>query len=406
MLEVRRITAEEVTQARKISTVVFNFRGDYTKEAAPDPLDHPPEWTWAAFEGGKMASSMVEIEYVMRFDGHDAKMSGIGGVGTLPEERRGGKVREIFLRLLPEAYERGVVFSNLTPFSHAFYRKFGYELCCARNEIQVETRVFEKSRLRGEFTQFFPGGDTAVLQEVHAAYIADLNHGIRRDVWPDDRAWRSFTRDDPYQKGSFLYVWRNAAGEPRGYIKYQHEFVEGKNRMNVRELAFLDTEALYAIFSLVGGLSAQIDTLIWMAPTFLDPADFADVSWDVRQRIVPRDMTRIVNVRAALELMRRPEGEGVYVVEVSDPIIGANAGRWLVEYGPEGSRVTATQKDADLRCDMPTLAQLVTGYRTLGNALRTSRAQLELCGGGARGSRVATLHRVFTQRPQHVTEYF
>jgi hypothetical protein len=43
--------------------------------------------------------------------------------------------------------------------------------------------------------------------------------------------------------------------------------------------------------------------------------------------------------------MRRPAGEGAYVIEVDDDIISANRGRYLVEYGPGGSQVSLTQKD-------------------------------------------------------------
>ncbi len=46
------------------------------------------------------------------------------------------------------------------------------------------------------------------------------------------------------------------------------------------------------------------------------------------------------------------------------------------------------------------LSQLVTGYRTLENALLSRQTGLELCGNRE------TLNRVFTLRPQHVTEYF
>jgi predicted acetyltransferase len=112
-------------------------------------------------------------------------------------------------------------------------------------------------------------------------------------------------------------------------------------------------------------------------------------------------MTRIVNVKRALELTRRPADEGSYTLEVvDDPRVPANKGRWRVEFDREGSRVASTTAEPDLRCDIPSLSQLVTGYRTLENALRTRQTGLE-----CRANR-ETLDRVFTQRPQHVTENF
>jgi len=111
-------------------------------------------------------------------------------------------------------------------------------------------------------------------------------------------------------------------------------------------------------------------------------------------------MTRVINVKAALEKMRIPPGTGGYVIEVEDSNITANTGKYLVEFGPEGSRVSPTQKDSHIRCDIRVLSQLVTGYRTLENALLSRQSGLEVYGN------LETLNRVFTLRPQHITEYF
>jgi predicted acetyltransferase len=171
--------------------------------------------------------------------------------------------------------------------------------------------------------------------------------------------------------------------------------------MFVRELAFTDREALYGALSLVSGLAAQFKTFVWLMPTFLDPTDFVKNIWDIEQRIIPRDMTRVVNVKAALESMRRPAGEGRYVLEVcGDAQISANNGRYLIEYGPEATRVTSVACSPDICCDIPALSQLVTGYRSLENALRSRQTGVEVYG------KRQTLAQVFTPRPQHVTEYF
>jgi hypothetical protein len=85
MLEIRRLNADECVAAKKIGTVVFNGRHDYSQEETADPFEQPHRWRWGAFENGRIVSTMTEIPYLMRFDGHDAKMSGVSFVGTLPE---------------------------------------------------------------------------------------------------------------------------------------------------------------------------------------------------------------------------------------------------------------------------------------------------------------------------------
>jgi predicted acetyltransferase len=402
MTEIRRLKPEDIPQLNRMHTVVYNLRKDYSEEEEQkeDPLDHPAHWTWGVFDNGKLLSGMHELDFLMRFDGHSVRMSGIGGVGTLPEARKGGHIRRIFEQLLPEAYEKGVIFSSLTPFSHDFYRLFGYEIACARNNITIPSKDFLRIKPHGQFVPVFPGDDTQALQGVHAAYIAGLNQGICRDYWPDNRGWKRFTQDDPYATGTFIYLWKDDQGKPQSYIKYQDKEEDDGHIMSVLELAFIDREGLYGALGLVGGLSAQFEKFRWLMPTFIDPCDFLGEAWDIEQEFKPRDMTRIINVKAALEMMRRPSGEGGYVVETEDPHITANNRKYLVEFAHEGTRVTPTQKESDLRCDIRVLSQLVTGYRTLENALYSRQSGLELCGNRE------TLSRVFTQRPQHITEYF
>jgi len=406
MPEIRRLEAEDILQLYRIWTIVYNGRKDYSKEENQkiDPLDHPANWAWGVFDGKKLLAGMFELEYLMRFDGHSVKMSGISGVGTLPEARKGGHVRRIFGKLLPEAYEKGVVFSNLTPFDHDFYRKFGYEIACARNNITINAGDLSDIKSKGEFVHILPGDNTSLLAQVHSAYIANINHGIHRDSWPDNRAWKRFTRDDPYSTGTYLYLWKDENGKAQSYIKYQDVLGDGDHNMSVTELVYADKKGLYGALGIVGGLSAQFENFKWMAPAFIDPYDLISDSWSVETEIKPRDMTRIVNVKAALEIMRRPccasGDEGAYIIEVEDENITANSGRYLVEFGEKDTKVSKTSKNADISCDMLTLSQLVTGYRSLENALYSRQNGLEI------HKNEETLKRVFTLRPQHVTEYF
>jgi predicted acetyltransferase len=402
MQEIRRLETEEMLQLYRIHTIVYNLRKDYSKEENQkiDPLEHPASWAWGVFDGKKLLAGMTEIDYLMRFDGHSVKMSGISGVGTLPEARKGGHVRRIFEQLLPEAYEKGVIFSNLTPFSHDFYRKFGYEIACARKFITINTGDLSDIKMKGGFVHILPGDDTSLLAEIHSAYIADINHGIHRDYWPEDRAWKRFTREDPFVSGTYLYLWKDETGKARSYIKYQDVFEDGDHNMSVSEIAFTDKKGLYGALSIVGGLSAQFENFKWLMPTFIDPYDFIGDAWSIETEMRGRDMTRVVNVKAALEMMRRPYGEGEYVIEIEDEHIKANSGKYLVQFGPEGAKVSITTKNASLCCDILTLSQLVMGYRSIEDALYTRQTGLEIYGD------LETLKRVFTLRPQHVTEIF
>jgi len=402
MAEIRKLAADDVIQLKKIHTVVYNQRRDFStgENQKTDPLDHPPDWAWGVFDKTKLLAGMFELDYLMRFDGNSVKMSGISGVGTLPEARKDGHIRRIIEKLLPQARENGVVFSNLCPFSHDFYRKFGYEIACARKNITVPTGDLPEIKPIGQFVHILPGDDTSLLAQVHSAYISNINHGIHRDYWPDNRAWKRFTKEDPYASGTYLYLWKDENGIARSYIQYKDLMEDGDHNMSVTELAFIDKKGLYGALGITAGLSAQFENLKWMMPTFLDAADFTGEAWSLEQKINPRDMTRIINVKTALELMRRPKTEGEYIIEVKDENLEANSGKYLVQFAPQGTKVSLTKKDADISCDILTLSQLITGYRSLESALYSRREGLEVHGN------LETLKTVFTERPQHITEYF
>ena len=392
----------DLIQFNKLHTVVYNGRRKYSSDEKYErgPLDHPVNWAVGAFNGGKLLAGTWEIDFLMRFDGGSAKMTGIGGVGTLPEARKGGYIRQIFEKILPESYDNGVVFSTLAPFSHDFYRKFGYEIASARNNITISTKQFSNIKPCGEFIHFLPGDDTSNLEKIHSEYIKNINHAVHRDYWHDKKSWKLFTSQDPYSSGVYLYLWKNEKGEAKSYMKYRDNEDDGEHQMNVMELAFIDTEGLYGILGLINGLSSQFSNFKWQMPDFINAWDIIGDAWGVEMELRPREMTRVINIKKALEIMRRPEGEGQYVLETEDKNITANSRKYLVEFNANETKVTKTAKSADIICDVLTLSQLVLGYRTLENILCTRKEGIEV------KNNMETLKRVFTVRPQHLTEYF
>ena len=401
MIEIRRLNVQDWPAFAKMQAISFNYQYDSTSEENKrDPLDHPENWIWAAYEKGKLVAGTYEIDYLMNFDNNRAKMTGIGGVATLPEFRGGGYMRRIFEKMLPDSYENGVVFSSLSPFSHDFYRKFGYETACVKNNITINAKKFLSIKPYGEFIIIQNESDTSLLAQIHSSYIKNINQAVHRDYWQDNRAWKRFVKSESWDKGSYLYLWKDENGIPRSYIKYKVIQENGENNMSVLELSFIDKKGLYGALGLVGGLSAQIENFKWMMPAFIDAFDFITDSWAVEMKSIPRDMIRIINVKKALELMRHA-GEGEYVIEVAeDKTIPVNNGKYLVQFGQEGTTVSSTAKEADISCDILTLAQIITGYRSLENAMYSRQKGLVVT------KNIETLNRVFTLRPQHQTEYF
>ena len=127
---VRKLTsAEDQKQFSKVmaTAFIYPFDGASFEPKTQDQLSQSPETMYGY--GDPVSSGMVIHSFDVWFDGSLVKATGVGGVATLPESRGSGGIRKIFEALMPEWYRDGVTFSVLYPFSHEFYRQFGYELC-------------------------------------------------------------------------------------------------------------------------------------------------------------------------------------------------------------------------------------------------------------------------------------
>ena len=138
-MEVRKLTAKERFEANIISTVAFHMRMEDPEKTREESEKETVE-DWGAFsEDGKIMARIINHRFEVEMDGQLIPSGGIGAVSTLPEYRNTGAVREIFGKLIPEAYRNGEVISTLYPFNHAFYRKFGYETVRWRNTALRKT---------------------------------------------------------------------------------------------------------------------------------------------------------------------------------------------------------------------------------------------------------------------------
>ena len=87
----------------------------------------------------------------------------------------------------------------------------------------------------------------------------------------------------------------------QGYVQYHTEKSGGiKATIVIRELVWLDPEALRGIFALWAS-SGPGRKMVWKAPSFVDLVPFFDEPYDIGQEIHMYGMNRIVNVQKHLK---------------------------------------------------------------------------------------------------------
>ena len=197
---------------------------------------------------------------------------------------------------------------------------------------------------------------------VYDEYIRDKNLAVVRG----DRHWKKRFDNDPYRDNVYLYIWYNSRDEARGYIQYHTERSgEFKWNMVVRELIWLEPEALKGIFAFISKLSSQVGKMIWKAPSFAELLPLFPEPYDVSQEVLKAGMNRIVNVRKAFELMSLPDCKGEVVIGVEDPFFPINSGNYRISWDNGNRLVERCKAEPDIICSVQALSQLLTGFASI-----------------------------------------
>ena len=399
-MEIRSIKPEEKILTEKIESIAFLFKRDFsvageTGNGSEEAAEAYKTGRAAFDEDGKMCSCFQLMPFDVSFDGGSVPMGGIGGVASLPEEREKSSIRGIFEYSMKEMYEKGYVFSYLYPFSHFFYRKFGYELNMTVINYSIPLSDFKQSIQTGKLKMYTKDMDACEIKSVYEEYIKDKNLAVKRT----DKLWKRFLEKDPYKDGVYLYIWYDANNRARGYIQFSSCAIPGsKSNMQVSELVWLDRGAFEGIFAFVGRLTAQMERMIWKAPSFVNLLPLFPEPYDVKQEIMTCGMNRIVNVEKALRLMYVPEDAGEVVIGVEDSFFPVNSGNYRIAWENGVHSVGRSGKSPDMSCDVQTLSQLVTGFLTV--------EELKLAGRLDIKENEKLLSKVFTRKKLFINNYF
>lgn len=364
-MEIRKVKPEECVAMWLLHTTVYLGKADADyKTKLANPLEHSEgcDKAWGAFdEKNKMLSCLVVPEYTVRFNGHDAPMEGIGGVGTLPENRKGGYVRRLFEKALADIRDRGGVFSFLFPFSFAFYRKFGYEHCKNQNIFRIPMHYFEDYPFPDNVEAYGVGSDITAYKEIYSEFVRDKNLAVVRG----ESNWKDAIEHDPYLTKRYAYLHRNKNNKPDAYIMYTaKEADEGENKMKILELAWINREGLRSMFGFIYGQSPMFSAVEWDAPTEFNAYAFFPEAYDIENIRHASGMNRIVNVPSALSMLCAPDGEGRVALRVNDSFLPCNNGTYEIEWGGGNLEARQSKKNPDLELSVETLAQIATGFMT------------------------------------------
>ena len=389
-MEIRLLNGEERFQARLIATVAFHMRMEDPEKARQESVQETHQH-WGAFhEHGTLMAHMINHQFMSYLDGKAVRNGGIGAVSTLPEYRMEGGIREIFRKLIPHAYADGEVISTLYPFSHAFYRKFGYETVCWKNVYEFSPAVLKGYAFRGDAKLWKQGDSVSEWTGLYDRFASSRNLAIRRD----DKRMADHLKGEYYKDRKFGYLLYDG-GNPIAYLIFQDIRHDPQAILEVQDLAWDGPKGFQAILGFLARFSADYGTIRLFLPRDIELMALirSPLAYEIRKTTEQNYMVRVINAVKALEAIRKPEGCR-FVIRISDELIPENNGTWQVTC----DGVHPSDQEPDLSVSEKALGQLVTGAVSLGEALyREDTAVIR---------NREMLDRVFVRKPILVEDHY
>lgn len=369
---VRKIKPEELKRTNELFSIAFESEIDNTKsadlvyeEAISDPNSRDNVYCmerWAAFhdDDKTMISNLVATPFTVQFDGHHCKMIGIGGVATLPQYRRMGGIRECFKASLPSMYENGISFSYLYPFSTAYYRKFGYEMCCERFRYQIKLSAIRPYPLEGNC--YLVESDSLALDDIKQIYSVWQEKYNMMTVNEDyEYAWVG--KSNPAKDQRFTYVYESKDGIAKGFMTLLKDDSTTERNLKCSRFFFTDSEGFKGLLNLAYTYASDHQYIIIELPTDLD-ITLVLPEWSMGASQCEKvycGMARVVNVKQVLE-MAKYHGSGTLILHVTDTFIPENNNTFLLRFeNGIAIEVSTTDAPADISLGISDFSRLIIG---------------------------------------------
>jgi predicted acetyltransferase len=360
------------------------FHHDYDEEGrALERTIWEPARSLVADDAGDVVGHTTAQTRDLTVPGAVLPAAHVTGVGVAPTHRRRGLLRAMMQRQLTEVAAAGrepiaVLWASET----TIYPRFGYGPSAGVMSITAMTREL---RIRPDI----PGADlrlrlvdpqkarddlTAVYDRVAATRVGWSG---RPGSWWDFRlADLKDNRDGATSRHGVVHY--DDDGTPDGYALWR---TKGRwdewgpdAKVRVVEVAADDPAVYAALWRFLFGIdlarSLSYDGAAVDEPLFL----MVDEPRRLGRKYEEALWVRVVDLPAALEARRYLTPVDL-VLEVSDPLLPANEGRWRLTGGPEKASCVRTDEAPDLAMTVTDLGALYLGGTSLGSLITAGRVR-------------------------------
>jgi predicted acetyltransferase len=377
---IRPIDDSELPAFGRLSDQAFNSTWPPGEMLRIDRMIVEPERTLVAFDGDQMVGTTLAFSFGMTVPGGDVVgTAGVSGVSVLPTHRRRGILSALMRRQLSEIAAGSEPVAALFASESVIYGRFGYGSAAEQYNFTFHRgdgalRPLATTRQAAPTLRLADPKDA--VAEMKAVYetLRPTRPGMltSHDGW-----WQAYVADPEFMREGNspqrLVIAEDQSG-PVGYALYAAKPEWGRDGMPAHVLTLRDL--FWTSPAVCAALWADILTrdLVGEVRARLRPADDPIRYLLVDPRRARTSVSdglwvRIVDVPTALQ-RRRYACAVDLVIEVADPLLPANEGRWRLQAGGpgEGGKPTCerTTEPADVVLPVSALGAAYLGGTRLG----------------------------------------
>jgi predicted acetyltransferase len=376
-ITIRTATEEDWDAVLAVASAAFHDDPD-AEVAAAERISFDPTRTLVAERDGQVVGTAAILTRQMCVPGSLVPTAHITLVSVAPTARRQGILTRFIRRQFDDARAAGEPVAALWASEARIYQRYGFGLAARRVSFVADSREIEIID-PGPGPEPGPGGDRGPdrswLREGRPAEFRDTMRVIYDQVYPhrpgwserSTRAWDLRLADPAaWRQGStpLRIVVNDTAAGPDGYALWRVSrgwSDAGPNaEVRVVELVATNPRAYLSLWRFLLRLDLTRSVEVWTAA--IDEPLFLLVTEPRRLQARMSDSlwVRILDLPAALT-SRRYAAPVDLVFEVTDDLIGSNAGRWRLVGTPGSVSCTSTVEPADLSCDIRVLGSAYLG---------------------------------------------
>ncbi|MGC5020637.1 GNAT family N-acetyltransferase [Micromonospora sp. DT47] len=319
-------------------------------------------------DGGALVAHAAAYTRALSVPGATVPAAHVTAVAVAATHRRRGLLTTLMRHQLREIHDAGrEPVAVLWASEGRIYPRFGYGLAAQRLTMDcaatTELRLPEPASAAGTLRLDQPAACQLELARLYDRLRPD------RPGWSsrDERWWRYVLSDPAGQRGGATArrVLRHDGPDGLdGYALFRTaqdwDAAGPKGQVRVDEVVAATPEAYLAIWRTL--LSIDLTRrLSYFRGTVDEPLlRLVDEPRRLGAQLVDALWVRVVDVPAALAARRYATAVDV-VIEVADPLLPENTGRWRLTGGPEGATCLRTDDIAELACDVRCLGELYLG---------------------------------------------